>query len=90
MAYILPFLIALGTVAIFSLFAWLATRYREYRFSRLLMWVGLLFILGGCWLFGVNVIRLPQVWMIVASVFFLLLFLLSAAYFIRRSRKAQR
>lgn len=90
MIYILPFLIALGSVAIFSLFAWLATRYREYRSSRLLMWVGLLFILGGCWLFGVNVIRLPQVWMIVASVFFLLLFLLSAAYFIRRSRKAQK
>ena len=90
MIYILPFLIALGSVIIFSLFAWLTARYREYRFSRLLMWVGLLFILGGCWLFGVNVIRLPRVWIIVASVFFLLLFLLSAAYFIRRSRKAQK
>jgi hypothetical protein len=90
MVYMLPFLIALGSVAIFSFFAWLAARYREYRSSRLLIWVGILFILGGCWLFGVNVIRLPQVWIIVASLFFLLLFLLSAGYFIRRSRKAQR
>jgi len=87
MAYVLPFLIALGTVATFSLFAWLADRFRAYTWSRIFMWVGLLFFLGGCYLFGVNVFRLPLVWIVVASLFFAVLFGLSAGYFIRRSRR---
>jgi len=90
MAYVLPFLIALGSVAMFSLFAFLAALYREYRWSRLLMWVGLLFFLGGCWLFGVNVFRLPLAWIVVVSLFFAVLFGLSAGYFIRRSRRPQK
>ncbi|MEA3311725.1 MAG: hypothetical protein U9Q76_05860 [candidate division WOR-3 bacterium] len=90
MAYVLPFLIALGSVAVFSLFAFLATLYREHRSSRLLMWVGLLFFLGGCYLFGVNVFRLPLVWIVVASLFFAVLFGLSAAYFIRRGRRPKK
>ena len=90
MAYVLPFLIALGSVAVFSLFAFLATLYREHRSSRLLMWVGLLAILGGCWLFGVNVFRLPLVWIVVDSIFFAVLFGLSAGYFIRRSRRPKK
>jgi drug/metabolite transporter (DMT)-like permease len=90
MAYVLPFLIAFGSVAVFSLFAFLATLYREHRSSRLLMWVGLLAILGGCWLFGMNVISLSKLWIIITSLFFAVLFGLSAGYFIRRSRKAKR
>ncbi len=90
MVFILPFLIALGSVAIFSLFSFLAALYREHSWSRLLMWVGLLFFLGGCYLFGVNVFRLPLVWIVVASLFFAVLFGLSAGYFIRRSRRPQK
>ncbi|MBA7609136.1 hypothetical protein ES703_16323 [subsurface metagenome] len=90
MVFVFPFLIALGSVAVFSLFAFLATLYREYRSSRLLMWVGLLVFLGGCYLFGVNVIRLPQLWIIIASLFFAVFFGISAGYFIRRSRRAHR
>ncbi len=90
MPYVLPFLIALGSVAVFSLFAFLAALYREHSSSRLLMWVGLLAILGGCYLFGVNVFRLPLVWIVVDSIFFAVLFGLSAGYFIRRSRRPQK
>jgi len=86
-ALIIPFLIAVGSVGVFSLFASIATRYRKESWSRLVMWVGILSFLGGCYLFGVTVIRLPVAWMVAAIVLFAVLFALSTGYFIARSRR---
>ena len=80
------FAIALGAVLLFSLFAWLATAHRKKSWSRLLMWVGILFFLGGCYLFGVNVIGLPLGWMIAAIAFFTISFGISASYFVSKGR----
>jgi len=89
MIILVPFLIALGSVAVFSLFAWLATVYRQHVWSRLLMWVGLFFIIGGCWLFGINVICLPFVWIVISALFFAVLFGISAGYFARKGRQSK-
>ncbi len=83
------FAIALGAVLLFSAFAWLATAYRERSWSRLLIWVGVLFFLGGCYLFGVNVTGLPLGWMIAAIAFFTISFGISAGYFISKGRRIQ-
>jgi len=83
---LLPFLIAIGAVALFAVFAWLATRYRDQKGSRLYMWPGIILFLGGCYLFGVTVSRLSLGWIIGAAGFFTVLFGLTAAYFVRKSR----
>ncbi|MBN2378207.1 hypothetical protein JXM67_00175 [candidate division WOR-3 bacterium] len=84
---LLPFLIALGTVAVFSFFAWLATRYRDRKGSRLLMWAGIIPFPGGCYLFGITVSNLSLGWIIAATGFFTVLFGLTAAYFVRKRRE---
>lgn len=86
---ILPFVVALASVGVFSLFAYLATVYRERSSSRLLMWAGIILFLGGCYLFGVLVTGLCDFLLIAAVIFFAVLFSLSAAYFIRRRRKTR-
>lgn len=81
------FFLALGAVAVFSFFAWLSQHYRKKKFSRILMWAGIGFFLAGCYLFGINVIYLPLVWMMVTIAFFAVLFSLAAGFFLRRGRK---
>ncbi len=84
---LIVFAIALGAVLLFSVFAWLATAYRRKSWSRLFMWVGILFFLGGCYLFGVNAVRLPVGWMIAAIIFFTVSFGISAGYFIKKGQR---
>lgn len=84
---LIPFAVALGSVLLFSAFAWFATTYRGKTWSRLLMWLGILFFLGGCYLFGINVVRLPPGWMIAAIGFFAISFGISAAYFVGKGRR---
>jgi hypothetical protein len=86
-----PFIIAILSTAFFSIFAWLATRYRRHSWSRLLMWVGLLGILAGCFFFGKVIIlyRFATWWWAIAAVFFAAIFGLSAAYFLRKSRQTK-
>jgi hypothetical protein len=77
-------------VGIFSLFGGIATYFRKYGWSRLLMWAGILSILGGCYLFGINVHLAMKLefWVGVAAIFFFaVIFGLSAAYFVRQGRK---
>jgi len=84
---LLPFLIAVGATALFSVFAWLATRYRAQKNSRLFMWPGIILFLGGCYLFGVTVSRLSLGWIVGATGFFTVLFGLTAAFFVRKGRE---
>lgn len=85
-----PFIIALGAVGVFSVFAGIATYYRKHGWSRIVMWAGILLLLGGCYLFGINVNEAmkQKFWVGVSAIFFFaVIFGLSAAYFVRQSRK---
>ncbi|GEM_PF-1861553 len=88
--FLKPLLIAIGSIAAFSIFAWLSSRYREKPYSRLIMWLGILLFLGGCWLFGISifpVIQISRYWGIGIIAFFAVLFMFTAGYFVRKQRK---
>lgn len=87
--YTKPFLIALGAVAAFSLFAWMADRFHAYSWSRVFMWLGGLFLLAGCYLFGTSVFNLPLGWMLASIALFTVGFGLTAGYFLRRRRSRE-
>lgn len=84
---LVPFLVAVASVTVFSFFAWLATHFRKRAWSRLLMWAGLAGFLAGCYFFGVTVYALKPGWMIAEIAFFTVSFGLSAAYFISKGRR---